>query len=212
MKVNILPLFSTPIYVAHDDEIPDEKMVEWLDYIRTLEDDRNPALDGACSKSNDLLEHKQLIELKKVIEWHMDEYLYNVLKIREDFKYRFTSSFVNIHIKGDKAAQHCHQNSMFSGVFYLKVPPNSGNLRFTHPVHAPSVSIGAFEPIFVEANYYNSRSVTVEVRDKTVCLFPGHAFHGVPPNLSDETRYALAFNTIVTGSYGVSVSDYATIL
>ena len=51
--------------------------------------------------------------------------------------------WLNINSKGDSNIRHTHFNSsiLLSGVFYVKVPPNSGNIRFYDPrgisIHNP---------------------------------------------------------------------------
>jgi len=81
------------------------------------------------------------------------------------------SSFTNYnHI-------HTHNTdiSKFSGILYLKTPPNSGNILF-------------YNPLDLNCN----REYTPQEKD--LLIFPSILLHSVNPNLSQEDRISIAFN------------------
>ena len=81
-------------------------------------------------------------------------------------------SFNRIHTHGSFNDESQHK---LSGVLYLKVPPNSGNLIFYNPI-----GISYQYSQFLKPNQY--------------FLFPQWLGHSVDPNLSQEDRISIAFN------------------
>ena len=90
--------------------------------------------------------------------------------------------WLNVNSKGDSNIRHTHFNSsiLLSGVFYVKVPPNSGNIRFYDPrgisIHNPP-----------DNRYYFGM----------LLFFPSWFEHSVEENKSDEERMSIGFNIFV---------------
>jgi len=80
------------------------------------------------------------------------------------------SNFNNLHTH----SQTTNPNKI-SGVIYLKVPKNSGNIIFHNPIN-PSYTIH-FTP-----------------KESSILLFPSILAHMVEPNLSKDDRISIAFN------------------
>ena len=76
-----------------------------------------------------------------------------------------------------------------SGVFYIKVPKDSGKLVFTND------ALIRFFPLKV--NNFNSNNSQVwrfEPEESMLYLFPAWLKHEVTPNSSNEDRISIAFN------------------
>ena len=76
----------------------------------------------------------------------------------------------NLLNEGADHSPHTHSNNILSGVYYLKVPNNSGELYF------PQLK-QSFMP-----------------NDNQLVLFNGSTRHGVKENLNDEERICVSFN------------------
>ena len=63
----------------------------------------------------------------------------------------------------------------FSGVLYLKVPPNSGEINFQNPLNRDSF-------------------LNIDPQEKMMIIFPSILEHYVEPNLNQEDRISIAFN------------------
>jgi uncharacterized protein (TIGR02466 family) len=117
-------------------------------------------------------------------------------------EFYITDSWINIHRRGHTAGPHVHHNSLISGVLYLQVPENSGDLVF----HRDVVSLLPFPPALdldVNAfNIYNCKSWGLQPKANDICLFPSVVMHSVDPSESDEERWSLAFNVYVRGEFG----------
>lgn len=88
--------------------------------------------------------------------------------------------WVNISSHGhfNSIHHHNHPNQHIdktSGVLYLKVPPNSGNIIFYDPGNL-------------------SRQTEIPPTEGYLFLFPSSLYHSVSPNQSTEDRISIAFN------------------
>jgi hypothetical protein len=75
-----------------------------------------------------------------------------------------------IYKKGDYAMVHDHWPSLWSGVYYIEVPDNSGDL------------------------YFPQLKQTMTPKNNQVIVFEGKTRHGVRESLSDKERIAVSFN------------------
>lgn len=85
---------------------------------------------------------------------------------------------------------HNHTGAILVGVYYIQVPPNSGDILLHDPrgvnINWPDPDIKSNERPFVR--------ITPSAGD--LLLFPGYLVHSVEPNLSNETRISLAINVV----------------
>jgi uncharacterized protein (TIGR02466 family) len=87
---------------------------------------------------------------------------------------------------------HNHYPSLLSGVFYSKIPKNSGNLIFKIDdlnYHLMNLNLS-------EYNVYNSSNYSLSPEEGFLHIFPGWLKHEVEPNLSEEERISFSFNVI----------------
>ena len=75
-----------------------------------------------------------------------------------------------IYKKGDYAMVHDHWPSLWSGVYYIEVPDNSGDL------------------------YFPQLKQTITPQNNQMIVFEGKTRHGVRESLSDKERIAVSFN------------------
>jgi uncharacterized protein (TIGR02466 family) len=133
---------------------------------------------------------------------HVDIYTRQLLAVNKGIEFYITDSWINIHQRGHSAGPHVHHNSLISGVLYLKVTENSGDLVF----HKQALSLVPFPPALDldmdSYNIYNCKSWGHRPKTNDICLFPSVVTHSVDPNESDEDRWCLAFNVFVRGKFG----------
>src|SRR5690606_38418532 len=133
----------------------------------------------------------------------LELYTRQVLAVSRSIEFYITDSWVNIYRRGQAAGPHVHNNSLISGVLYLKVPENGGDIVF----HRPVLSLVPFPPALdldMDAfNIYNCKSWGYTPKTNDVCLFPSVVTHSVDPYESSEDRSCLAFNVFVRGDIGV---------
>jgi len=100
-------------------------------------------------------------------------------------------SWVNYNPKGswnDRHAHDPHNGNFLSGVFYVKVPENSGNISFIDP--RPHISTSP------EMVYYNDGHHEIEFvpEPNLLMMFPSWLEHSVCMSNSDDMRISISFN------------------
>ena len=94
----------------------------------------------------------------------------------------------NINYFGSFNRPHTHTGSLISGVYYIDVYENSGNIVFTNKKLDPHYKkVNAF-------NEYNSSTWTVKPKENLCILFPSYLKHYVEPNLNKKERISISFN------------------
>jgi uncharacterized protein (TIGR02466 family) len=107
----------------------------------------------------------------------------------------------NVNYKYSSNREHTHPRSFLSGVYYIKVPENSGNITFlrSNTEHDKMEFIHnriSEEGLQIDNNRINSEYWYTPVEGMLI-LFPGHLTHYVRQNLTteiDDRRISLSFN------------------
>lgn len=204
--MEILPLFSTPVYVDLCD-IHDEYLisVENTVFTNPCGDDATYGRNGSISSNTRWLE--TVPELKRIVEAHLNEYVFSILGAsRQSVYLEHQSSWVNLHQEGDRAASHVHVNSMFSGVVYLEVPKDSGDIIFSIPSMIPTYATNTVNLDIVDSNIYNMREFPITPEKGMILIFPSHIPHYVTHSKALTHRYSVAFNYFLKGSVGYDES------
>lgn len=101
--------------------------------------------------------------------------------------------WVHVTPPGEVTQYHDHKPALFSGVYYVDKPRDSGDLIFidVNPYHefSPQSLPGKSDPI-------SRGEFTLEADDGTMLIFPGWLPHRVPRNASDRRRLSISFNAI----------------
>jgi len=199
-KPAVYPLFSTPVYVNNvgDFDRPD---LDALEYSSSI-----PGGGGTynflSSVDKNVLDRPEFGHVRELVMKEVETYAREILAVNEKIRFYITNSWVNRHRRGQSAGPHVHHNSLLSGVLYLKVTENSGDIVF----HRNALSLIPFPPALDldmdRFNLYNCESWGHKPKTNDICLFPSVVMHSVDPNESDEERWCLAFNVFVRGEIG----------
>lgn len=101
--------------------------------------------------------------------------------------------WANINPKGGFNKPHIHSNCLWSGVYYVKTPNNSGNLNIKDP---RAISLMTLPNYNKKLKPYQWKEVSyVPVAGRCI-MFPAWLEHYVEPNLSDDIRISISFNFI----------------
>lgn len=193
--MDILPCFSTPVCVDTVDYKFNQQYLESLEY---WEYDNQT---GFMSVNQNILLEDEFSGIKEQVEKKINIFLFDFLKISQG-NIKHCLSWINLHKHGNFAPSHCHSNSFYSGVVYLKYPPDSGKIWFHHPLQFPTFSGTTLDPLISEHNIYNSKSWSVEPKDNMLVFFPSHLNHSTEVNNSFDDRYSIAFNYFIEGEIG----------
>jgi uncharacterized protein (TIGR02466 family) len=142
-------------------------------------------------QSDDLFDAYTIISnLRKLIYNHIDIYSKN-FKLNK--KLKLDNLWININGYKDLNLPHIHPNNILSGVFYVKVPKNSGKIRFENP--CLDLMEGVYQNSILEYNSINSATWSLEPDENLLILFPSFLKHSVLPNMNKkEKRISISFN------------------
>jgi uncharacterized protein (TIGR02466 family) len=143
-------------------------------------------------QSNDL-DLKELIldSLIKKIQLNSNVLFNDFLKIKHQLS--LGNIWININRHKDFNIPHVHPFSKLSGVFYVKIPNNSGELTF---INDYPIEYFINLPSSTEFNGYNSSEWKFKPEENMLYLFPSWLKHYVHPNLSDQERISISFNLV----------------
>lgn len=100
--------------------------------------------------------------------------------------------WANVNPKYASNKIHDHANCLFSGVYYIKTPKDSGSLMFYDPRSARTF----YKPNVQTFTAYTADAVAHVAEAGLLLIFPSWLKHGVEPNLSDEERVSISFNYV----------------
>ena len=149
------------------------------------------------SETITLLENKTLSSLKKFIIKKAEEYVRDILEIKDQIY--LTQSWSTINLTNAFHLIHDHPNTFISLVYYAQCKNSS--LRF----HLDTSSIREcfnFSYTIKKFNIYNSQIWTLLVKPGDIVLFPGHIRHGSLPNKSSTSRIIVGANFFIKGKLG----------
>lgn len=200
MKQNefkIHQLWSTPIY---ENYIPVED--NWVSFARNEDYKRMASENGDITKDYYILD--KLPDLKKDIETNINLFVEKYLKTTKNVSFYLTNSWIIQHYPNDHSQSHFHTNSLLSGVYYLDVPKNSGNIMFLRTEQTQFVFPSSFNINFDEETHQNCYEYPIDTTNGKILIFPSHINHTVMRNKTNEKRYSLAFNVYAKGKVGVN--------
>lgn len=178
-----LNFFPTSLWFDYCDEIDNVKLTKEIYNFSKEEKSKTFSNLGGYQGHN--FYNKQLIES-----------IGNRIPRREDkplSEYQLYT-WVNINGKGDRNQRHTHLDTtlLLSGVYYVKVPENSGNIRFYDPR-------GSLIQCMPDHEYYNNGFAYqyIEPSPGMIIFFPTWLEHDVEENQSSEDRISIAFNVFV---------------
>ena len=105
--------------------------------------------------------------------------------------------WANINPPGGYNQPHVHPNAVFSGVYYVKAPPNSGRLVCQDP--RPGIQTCMPDRKKEQVPKHLWRDVRIEPKENRAIMFNSWLWHSVEPNMSNETRISVSYNFIQKG-------------
>lgn len=191
-------LFGVPIYIDSVDPISSKT----INYILNSDFQAIHNTNGFITNDTKLLDDPKYLEIKNKILNVFNEYVYNILKIKPEVEFYITTSWAIKFLPGGWAPDHTHNNSLFSGVLYLKASENTGEISFHKykkylDISSPTLSLG-----FTEWNIFNSDKWSITPTENQIIIFPSNLMHSVETNNSNHDRVSIAFNVFVRGEFG----------
>jgi uncharacterized protein (TIGR02466 family) len=145
---------------------------------------------GGFQSKNLNLNDLSIRELLNAIDMHVNTTGKEIYKFKN--KLKISNMWLNINRYKDFNCTHNHPFSILSGVFYVKVPKNSGNIAFVNDF---PITEFVSETFMEEFNNYNCKTYNFNSEENVLYIFPSWLKHTVGPNLSQKERISFSFNT-----------------
>ena len=181
--MNISQLWPTYMYMKTFTDIDNEKISEWILNYKKNTETRKASNEGGWQES--ISDYQDEPIFKNFIEAILQTIRVTKLKGEKVIIH----SWANINEKGNWNFPHNHLGSDLSGVYYVKVPKDSGDIVFFDPRKIDTIN-SAFEED-------HPTSMGVQPLEGNLIMFPSYLEHMVTPSQSDETRISIAFNICV---------------
>lgn len=166
-----------------------------VSFLSSLE--KEQSLFNSSSQNRYVLKNDALNSLTTFIDESILQYFKTIYDPKSEVSPYITQSWVNFNDRGQSHHLHNHSNSFISGVFYIQIDQDDGiifhNLENKPLVISPNVY-----------NTFNSLSWKIIVKNWDLILFPSALFHSVNPNINNQCRISLSFNTYLKGTVGDS--------
>jgi uncharacterized protein (TIGR02466 family) len=110
---------------------------------------------------------------------------------------RLGNMWANINPPGGLNMPHVHPNGLFSGVYYVKVPPDCGRLKLYDPRPGVQTMMPTRKPGNPGRDLW--RDVNLDAKVGRIIMFPAWLWHSVEENKSNDIRISVSFNFIQDG-------------
>ena len=185
--------FPTLIYAKDVDLNTDQLANDIVAWSRQDKGVKKTNVNGWHSETNmhEMPQFKSLVDelFKMQFEVFKEEWL--------DREPRLGNMWANINYQGGYNKPHIHPNSLFSGVYYIKAPANSGKLI----CNDPRPGIQTTMPVRKKGQppKHLWREIHLEPKVNRIIMFPAWLWHCVEPNESNDIRISVSFNFIQHG-------------
>ena len=185
--------FPTLIYAKDVDLNTDQLANDIVAWSKQDKGIKKTNVNGWHSETNmhEMPQFKSLVDelFKMQFEIFKEEWL--------DREPRLGNMWANINPPGGYNTPHIHANSLFSGVYYIKAPANSGKLVCNDP--RPGVQTVMPTRKKGQPPKHLWREVHLEPKVNRIIMFPSWLWHNVEPNESNNIRISVSFNFIQHG-------------
>jgi len=174
-----------------------QKLLNAIADIRESTPSQRPE-DWACNvyttieSNNELQNRPEFYEVKNFIEEEL-KYFSEIHKIYLPQGSVFIKDmWINIYNKNCSMDIHHHPNSLFTGVYFIKLPDNGAQFAFDSPstqemIHAPVKM----------SNEYNMKNASFIASEGELIVFNSHIKHRVFLHNIDEERITLSFTAVI---------------
>ena len=182
MNEHATNIFNVPIwgYVLTNEKYQAEDYFDRILELYAQEPSVSKSNSGGAWQSRDDL-HEDPIFREFVKNILLKSIASNILKDYGITEFKLQSMWANVNGKHSFNHHHTHEGYL-SGVFYLRVPQNSGRLVFTNPA------------IRSERHPIRTNNYPIQPQPLACIIFPSWLEHYVETNQSDDTRVSISFN------------------
>jgi len=190
--MNITPIYSVPLWQSNYPDFDDHKEI----FLKTIKEykDQNPSIKRSNNGYHSPETLQTVSELNPLFE-HICKLGFKACADLDfvDCDIALTSAWLNINdTRQCMNSDHVH-GDVFSGVFYLQAPEESGKLVIKNPA-INRMWTGC--SLTSEKNRFTGECIRMDPVEGNIILFPSYLPHSVDPNNHDEERISISFNLI----------------
>jgi len=194
ISYEVRPLFVEPFFRANIAGAITPQQIQFVQKLKMVNN-----MENLISENLYIFEEPELKSVKDAVQEVLDIYAQEVMGISQRLYVTQSWSLTNNRNVGMHG--HSHSNSVLSGsLYYCELPEPAANMIFTRHVSYQQIDLA---PDRNKRNVYNTPVHAVSPKQNDVVLFSSRLTHMVEPNLSNQPRHAIAFNTFVKGKLGV---------
>ena len=197
VKYTLTNLFPSPVHIFDTDGF-DEFKNNLIDYSYKLREEDSKGFNisnrhGWQSRGFDLT------DMNDLLHGTILQGLSSFPSIKNSTEMR-ASAWININSPGAYNIPHSHPNSHLSGIMWIKVPKDSGNIVFDNPSgHQAYTEINSYTQEFKDQFFIHHCYWLPPIEGRMI-IFPSHLQHGVNENNSNDDRISISFNVTFTNS------------
>ena len=193
--MNLMPIYSVPLWQSEYPEFEEHKEI----FLTTVKEykEQNPTKETPLSniagyQSPSTLQGVE--ELRPLFEYICQMGFKSIADLDFiDCDIALTEAWLNINDSRQcMNSEHVH-GDVFSGVFYLSAPDESGKLVIQNPA-INKMWKGC--SLTSQKNQFTGESIRIEPVEGNIILFPAYLPHSVETNNHDEERISISFNLI----------------
>ena len=193
--MDLIPIYSVPLWQSEYPDFDEHKEI-FFSAVKEYKE-KNPTKEKPLSniagyQSPNTLHHVQ--ELRPLFEY-ICQMGFKACADMDfiDCDVALTSAWLNINDNRQcMNVEHVH-GDVFSGVFYLSAPQESGKLCVVNP---GLNRLWQGLELVNQKNQFTGETIKLEPEDGNIILFPSYLPHYVETNNHDEERISISFNLI----------------
>ena len=184
--------FPTPVYfkdlpnAVHLNQYLEQKILQWKE--ADPKGHKRTNVNGWHSTTDMNLKEEYNVLIKELFA--MQDEIYK--KEHLEPKPVLGNMWANVNYPGGFNRPHLHPNSLFSGVYWIKPPTNSGKLMLYEPRPGAQCIMPNRRKETLPSQLW--REVYYEPVAGRIVMFPAWLWHEVRPNESNDTRISVSFN------------------
>lgn len=187
--MSMINIFEIPVYNTKLD-LNNKSIASYCKKIKKKDKGINVSNLGGWHSTSLNGKHETLNDLFLDIEHHSNLF---AIKCGINKKLKLDNIWININSFKDSNQIHFHPNCYFSGVYYVDVPENSGNIEFIHPAE-DLLDTNWSNQDKNNLNLFNSSRTFLTSKEGHLLLFPSWLKHLVKPNMTKKERISISFN------------------
>ena len=182
--------------VIHEFTVPTFKQVE-NDLIKLIYEEKKKDPVGVTISNDGGWQSKKLQHPNLISDLIINEVISYFIKnkiFKEGVLLKLNGLWANINKRGDSNVLHDHPNCDLSGVFWIKIPKDSGNIEFVNSDSHPRFNEFESYSRELKLNIMADHGWWIPPTPGQILIFPSCLLHRVRKNNSNQDRISVSFN------------------